>query len=32
LRGLVLQEGVHEDLSEKRRLFELWKQLVIDVT
>ena len=31
LRGLVLQEGVHEDLSEKRRLFELWKQLVIDV-
>ena len=32
LRGFVLQEGVHEDLSEKRRLFELWKQLVIDVT
>lgn len=32
LRGLVLQEGVHENLSEKRRLFELWKQLVIEVT
>ena len=32
LRGLVLQEGVHEDLSEKRRLFELWKQLVIGVS
>ncbi|MEC8527279.1 MAG: hypothetical protein VXY63_08075, partial [Pseudomonadota bacterium] len=32
LRGLVLQEGVHENLWEKRRLFELWKQLLIDVT
>ena len=32
LRGLVLQEGVHENLSEKRRLFEIWKQLVIDVS
>ena len=32
LRGLVLQEGVHENLSEKRRLFDLWKQLVIGVT
>jgi len=29
LRGLVMQEGVHENLSEKRRLFELWKQFVI---
>ena len=32
LRGLVLQEGVHENLSEKRRLFEFWKQLVIAAT
>ena len=32
LRGLVMQEGVHENLSEKRRLFELWKQFVIGVT
>ena len=32
LRGLVMQEGVHESLSEKRRLFELWKQLVIGAT
>lgn len=30
LRGLVLQEGVHKNLPEKRRLFELWKHLVID--
>ena len=28
LRGLVLQQGVHHDLSEKRRLFELWKRIV----
>ena len=32
LRGLVMQEGVHESSSEKRRLFELWKQLVIGAT
>ena len=32
LRGLVLQEGVHNNLPEKRRLFELWKHLVIKVT
>jgi len=28
LRGLVLQQGVHYDLTEKRRLFELWLSLV----
>lgn len=32
LRGFILQEGVHKNLPEKRRLFELWKHLVIKVT
>ena len=31
LRGLVLQQGVHQDLSEKRRLFELWTRIVAEV-
>ncbi len=31
LRGLVLQQGVHHDLSEKRRLFELWTRIVAEV-
>lgn len=31
LRGLVLQRGVHHDLSEKRRLFELWTRIVAEV-
>jgi len=30
LRGLVLQQGVHHDLSEKRRLFELWTRIVAE--
>ncbi|MHA7901564.1 MAG: TetR/AcrR family transcriptional regulator [Henriciella sp.] len=29
LRGMVVQNGVHHDLDHRRRLFDLWKQLVI---
>lgn len=29
LRGMVVQNGVHPDLSHRRRLFDLWKNLVI---
>lgn len=29
LRGFVLQDGVHQDAAKRRKLFELWKQLVL---
>lgn len=29
LRGMVVQGGVHSDLKARRRLFALWKQLVL---
>ncbi len=29
LRGMVVQSGVHPDQSERERLFELWKKLVL---
>lgn len=29
LRGMVVQSGVHPDMKDRRRLFEIWKQLVL---
>lgn len=29
LRGFVLQDGVHQDAAKRRKLFDLWKQLVL---
>ena len=29
LRGMVVQTGVHADKIEKKRIFELWKRLVL---
>lgn len=29
LRGMVVQSGVHPDQAARRRLFDLWKQLVL---
>lgn len=30
LRGMVVQHGVHPDDSERRRLYEVWKRLLLD--
>jgi len=29
LRGFVLQDGVHQNAAKRRKLFDLWKQLVL---
>lgn len=29
LRGFVLQDGVHQNAAKRRKLFDLWKQLIL---